>query len=95
MYTKVTANYIDRLPLNDANTDFTQANFLLGARIGYLRSKGKIPFDFFIGVDNLLNQQYSLGNDLNAFGGRYYNAAPTVNYYAGVVAKLSFERKAE
>jgi len=25
-----------------------------------------------------------LGNDLNAFGGRYYNAAPLRNFYGGV-----------
>jgi iron complex outermembrane receptor protein len=40
--------------------------------------------DFFAGIDNLLNQKYSLGNDLNAVGGRYFNAAPGRNYFAGV-----------
>ena len=37
------------------------------------------------GADNLLNQEYSLGNDLNGFGGRYYNAAPTRNFFASVI----------
>jgi iron complex outermembrane receptor protein len=32
----------------------------------------------------LLDEKYSLGNDLNAFGGRYFNAAPERNYFGGV-----------
>ncbi|MEM6845837.1 MAG: TonB-dependent receptor [Bacteroidota bacterium] len=40
--------------------------------------------EIFAGVDNLLNQTYSLGNDINAFGQRYYQPAPTRNYYAGL-----------
>lgn len=43
---------------------------------------------FFGGIDNILNQKYSLGNDLNAMGGRYYNAAPTRNFYIGVKAEF-------
>jgi iron complex outermembrane receptor protein len=40
--------------------------------------------DFYTGVDNLLSETYSLGNDINAAAGRYYNTAPKRNYYAGV-----------
>jgi iron complex outermembrane receptor protein len=40
--------------------------------------------DFYTGADNLLNETYSLGNDINAAAGRYYNAAPQRNYYAGI-----------
>jgi iron complex outermembrane receptor protein len=32
-----------------------------------------------------------LGNDINAFGGRYYNAAAKRNYYAGVAFR--FDKK--
>jgi len=38
----------------------------------------------YVGAGNILNQKYSLGNDLNAVGGRYYNAAAPRNYYAGM-----------
>jgi iron complex outermembrane recepter protein len=34
-----------------------------------------------------LNETYSLGNDLNVFGGRFYQPSPTRNYYLGVVWK--------
>ena len=35
------------------------------------------------GVENATDRRYSLGNDLNAFGGRYFQPAPGRNYYAG------------
>jgi len=40
--------------------------------------------NIFAGADNLLNQSYSLGNDLNAVGNRYYNPAPGRNYFGGI-----------
>ena len=79
-------NHTSMIPLDDANTVFSDAYDLVQAKLNWsthlpnLRSK----LTFFIGIDNALNQKYSLGNDINAFGGRYYNAAPTRNYYAGL-----------
>jgi iron complex outermembrane receptor protein len=45
---------------------------------------GDWELEIFAGVDNLLDEQYSLGNDLNAFAGRFYQPAPTRNGYGGV-----------
>ena len=80
-----TVNYVDHIPLNDANTDFAEAYLLVGVRAGWnitLRQSHRLQV--FAGVDNALDKTYSLGNDLNAFGGRYYNAAMPRNYYAGI-----------
>jgi iron complex outermembrane receptor protein len=92
-YLAITANYTDHIPLNDANTDFSNEYFLLQARAGYkviLRSGHFL--DFFAGVDNALNQRYSLGNDLNAIGGRYFNAAAPRNYFCGIKIDLSLSQ---
>ncbi len=89
-YLQVTATFTDRIPLNDANTDFAADLLLLGTRVG-LKLKGRLPLNIYAGVDNALNQRYSLGNDLNASAGRYYNAAPTINFYAGLTARVPFE----
>ncbi len=43
--------------------------------------------DLFAGVDNVFDVTYSLGNDINATGSRYYNTAPGVNYYGGISFK--------
>jgi iron complex outermembrane receptor protein len=57
---------------------------LLTAKAGWKIDLGKKHLiDVFLGVDNLLNEKYSLGNDLNAFGQRYFNASPERNYFGG------------
>lgn len=86
-YTNLTFTYADRIALNDGNTAYAGSYNLLGARVGYrkaLTSRWKL--DIYAGGDNLLNTRYSLGNDINAAAppARYYNAAPTVNYFGGV-----------
>ena len=56
-----------------------------GARLGFKRQLGyRIGLEVFGGVDNLTDEKYSLGNDLNAFGGRYFQPAPDRNYYGGI-----------
>ena len=86
-YTNITFTYADRIALNDANTAYAGSYNLLGARVGYrhiFSSRWKL--DIYAGGDNLFNTRYSLGNDINAAAppARYYNAAPTVNYFGGV-----------
>jgi len=65
----------------------------LGWRLGWkktLKKKNKSDsyrVNFYAGADNLLDENYSLGNDINAAANRFYNAAPGRNYYIG----LSFQ----
>jgi iron complex outermembrane receptor protein len=56
--------------------------------MGFRKSWSTFSIDLFAGIDNALDEKYSLGNDLNAIGGRYYNAAPSINFYSGV--KIGF-----
>jgi iron complex outermembrane receptor protein len=81
--------YSDKIALNDANSVYAKSYHLLGAKIGYSKLfKNKFIGKILLGVENLLNETYSLGNDINGFGGRYYNAAPSRNYYAKFVLQL-------
>ena len=80
--------YSDKIPLNDANTAFADAYHLLGIKFGFQKLlKDTWRFRLAIGADNLLGEKYSLGNDINAAGGRYYNAAPERNYFATVMVQ--------
>jgi len=82
-------NYTDRIPLNDANSAFADSYHLVQAKIRWQTLQNeKHRLEFFAGADNILNQKYSLGNDINAFGNRYFNAAPLRNYYAGLTFTL-------
>ncbi len=84
----LTYYYSGKIPLNDANTGYANAYHLPGAKIGFQKwIKEKWRIKIIAGADNLFDQKYSLGNDINGFGGRYYNAAPARNYYASVIVQ--------
>lgn len=86
--TVLTYYYSGKIPLNDANTAYANPYNIVGAKVGYQKLFGdKWQFKLNAGVDNLLDEKYSLGNDLNAAGGRYYNAAPGRNYYVSVMVQ--------
>lgn len=89
-YINTTANYYDHIPLNDANTVYAPYFWLVSTKMGY-RHQGRLPIEIFLFVDNLLNEKFSLGNDLNAVGGRYYNAAAGRNFSVGVEFKPAFK----
>ena len=90
LYAKATFFYSGRIALNDANTDYADPYDLLGLRIGFKKHLSKqIQMEIFTGAENIFNEKYSLGNDINAFGGRYYNVAAGRNYYAGVVFRFN------
>ena len=74
-------NYTDAIPLNDENDVFGNAYHLLRARVRYQFGKVRV----FVLGSNLLNQEHSFGNDLNArFGARYFQPAPGRNFQLGL-----------
>lgn len=87
-YANATITFVDRQPLNDANEFFATHYFLGQLRSGYRATIKNTTLDFFAGIDNAFNQKYSLGNDINAAGNRYFNAAMPRNYYLGVTCKI-------
>lgn len=83
-YLFVEHNFTGRIPLKDDNTIFASQYNLLEAKAGWtIKPNRKTRLDLYAGAGNLLNQKYSLGNDLNAVGNRFYNPAPPRNYYIG------------
>jgi iron complex outermembrane receptor protein len=88
-YGMLSYNFTDKIPLNDANTVYSDAYHLMQAKVGLQRELAKNwQLDLFIGVDNVLNETYSLGNDLNAFGGRYYQPAAPRNWFSGAKIRI-------
>ncbi len=77
-------NTVSAIPLNDINDAYAEHYELLQGRVGYKAKKWEI----FMAIDNALNQTYSLGNDINALGRRYYNAAPGRNLLFGMNFEL-------
>jgi iron complex outermembrane recepter protein len=89
IYANFTYYLASKIYLNDANTASAEGYDLLGVRLGWKKIwQNKRRINFYVGADNLLDEKYSLGNDINAAGGRYYNAAPGRNYYVGLSFNL-------
>lgn len=94
LYTNLTWYYSDPIPLNDANTEIASSYQLFGGRIGWRTRFSKcIGADIFAGADNLFDVRYSLGNDINAAVGRYYNPAAGANYFGGITLKYVMASK--
>jgi iron complex outermembrane recepter protein len=90
MFANISYTYTDQIPLDDGNTAFADPYSLLGVKLGYrLQENSRFPLVFFVGVDNIFDERYSLGNDLNAFGGRYFNPAMPVNFYFGIRGNIN------
>jgi iron complex outermembrane receptor protein len=90
LYAHVTYSYTDILPLNDANTFFASQYNLLMGRVGYKRKLCKVmEGEIYFSFDRSFNNPYSLGNDLNAAGSRYFNPSAPENYYGGVKLKFN------
>jgi iron complex outermembrane recepter protein len=89
-YLNTSLHYASSTPLNDANTVFQDPYYLLNLQLGHQHTiRNKWSVRYYLGVDNLLDEVYSLGNDLNAIGGRFFQVAPGRNFYGGLVVKRS------
>lgn len=87
----VTWQHTGRILLDDAGTERAAPYELLGVRLAYDRSLGHhASLTVAVRGSNLLNERYSLGDDINAIGGRYYNAAAgaTLSVMAGFSLQL-------
>ncbi|MFM7310400.1 MAG: TonB-dependent receptor, partial [Flavobacteriales bacterium] len=90
--------WYDRTPLNNVNSVWSNPYQLVHLKCAYsLRLKRMRWFDddsdsrsagakisIYGGVNNMLNTGYSAYFQYNAFGGKFYNPAPSINAYVGV-----------
>jgi iron complex outermembrane receptor protein len=75
--------YTDLIPLNDANAFYSLPYNLLDTRICWKKKYKGIDAQFFFSWLRSFNNVYSLGNDLNAAGNRYFNPAAPRAWQAG------------
>ncbi len=90
LYGNISHNFTDEIPLRDDNTIYSESFNLVQTKIGYRATFFKgVEADLYFGIDNLLDERYSLGYDINAFGGRYFQPAAERNWFLGV--KLNYK----
>lgn len=96
VYMYTTYNYIGTMPINDANTLYSDAYSLLNIRLGYQSAQqSHWQWHAFAGVNNVTNTHYASSILINAtaFGTsepRYYYPGEPVNYYGSVGVRYVF-----
>jgi iron complex outermembrane receptor protein len=80
--------FVDYQFLNDANTEQMGSYRLWNTKISYARKRWTI----WAAADNLGDERYSSGPDLNATGGRFYNPSPGQNFHIGLQLNLAYSR---
>lgn len=76
--------YVGALYADDANTTEIPAFWLLNLRGGWPFQLGNVLIEPSVGLNNLADTRYFGNIRINAFGGRHYEPAAGVNWYAGV-----------
>ncbi len=90
-YWNNTFQYVDRMPLNFANSAYAAAYTLLNTKVGYrARTDQHWSFDLYFGVDNIGNTHYATLPFLNFFNPFGYNPMPGTNWYTGAAVKYLF-----
>ncbi|SNR40008.1 TonB-dependent receptor family protein [Dokdonia pacifica] len=73
---------------NDSNEAEVEGYENINVRGGYDFIYKNVIIQPYIGINNLLDQEYTDNVRINAFGGRFFEPAPGFNGYGGVVVKI-------
>ena len=80
---------LSSIPLTDANDVYADPFKLVQSGISLNHKQVR----YFFSMDNLLNASYSLGNDINAAGRRYYNPSSPRSYMIGINIQMAKFRR--
>lgn len=80
--------YTSKMPLNDANSVWSESNLIGNIQFRFPLDFEKTRVNLYLQIQNLYNEDYVLGFDINAFGNRYYNPAAKRNFVLGM--KIDF-----
>ncbi|MDQ1097058.1 MULTISPECIES: TonB-dependent receptor [Chryseobacterium] len=76
--------YTSGIPLNDANSVWSESSFVGNIQFRYTLYFEGTKVSLQLQVQNLYNEDYGSGFDINAFGNRFYNPAAKRNFVFGV-----------
>jgi len=84
------AVYVDRVFVDNANSETSESYTLANLRVGYTADRGSWRWSAFGGVNNLFDEAYNSNVRINAAGGRYFEPGPRANAYAGLGFEYRF-----
>ena len=90
LYAFWNANVVGSLFADNANEDKVDGYVVSNLRMGYNGIFGDWEVSPFLGVNNLLDEEYNSNIRINAFGKRYFEPAPERNAYIGITVRRNF-----
>jgi iron complex outermembrane receptor protein len=79
---------ISKIYADDANAVTNNAYATVNLRVGYKKNIGKLQFEPFIGVNNLLNEVYNANILINATANRYFEPASGSFIFGGLTVSI-------
>lgn len=80
--------YSGDLYANNANSAEVSSYTTANIRLAYEFTRDRWMFRPYFGINNLFDENYNNNIRINAFGGRYFEPAPPMNFYAGIVVNF-------
>ncbi|MEO8133755.1 MAG: TonB-dependent receptor [Betaproteobacteria bacterium] len=82
--------YVDKVFVNDRNSDAAPGYAIGHARVGFEQQLGKITLSEFARINNLTDRRYVGSVIVGDTNGRFFEPAPGRNWFAGVTAAIRF-----
>ncbi len=90
IYGNVNGQYTSTIPINDANTLYSDSYFVARAKVGYLLILDPLTIDLYLGMNNILDVKYASMLQINSAFNRFYYPGMPRNVYGGISVNLSF-----
>jgi len=75
---------IGKIFMNDTNESLQEPKLISNISVKYSFERNKLKLFPYLGVNNIFQTKYADNIRINAFGGRYYEAAPDLLIYGGL-----------
>ena len=76
--------YTSKIPLNDANSVWSEPYLIGNIQFRFPIDIDRTKLNLYLQIQNLYNEEYVLGFDINAFGNRYYNPVAKRTFILGM-----------
>jgi len=95
LYGNFNYQFVDKMPINDENTVYSDSYQLTNTKIGLRYNLKKVFFNFYGGINNIFDKKYAsmLAINSTAFGTnqpRYYYPGLPRNFYGGMSVQYKF-----
>ncbi|WP_428623013.1 TonB-dependent receptor family protein [Sedimenticola sp.] len=88
-YTIWDTQYVDRVFVDNANSDSASSYGVSNLRLGYSRYYGDTEVTTFLGINNIFDKQYIGSVRVNESNNRFFEPAPERNLFAGIAVRFN------